>query len=340
MYETALHSCREDETQTAAHLMNGRAALCYLLGEHATNAMLARRALGLFERYENPVGKVASLLNLSIDADIRADDEESERLTRTALEIAHSHQLAEYIDSLVMNLTIAEFVRGNYEIYIQQMDIQLQSVRQRGIRSAEAWICHNIVGAFVAIGDIEQAQVYAEAGLEAAQSIQMRRKTGDLCAQLAVLAFLNGDVARAREYQLQALDHDIYANVGQAVGEDHACLAAIEARRSDVDSARHYWGLTLGEIANWNDGYRSEGYLVAALCFAPFVAIVTGKLELATEIGAAIHSYALKNPWSKRIVDVALPELRAQLSPEAFEAAWARGAAYTLDELIAAAQRI
>lgn len=340
LYQTALHPRIEDDTPVAADLMTGYAALCCLLGDDEANLRLTRRALDIYERLDLPDGIVKALINLSFDVSLRADPDESERLHRRALDIAEQRGVVRYQDSLRMNLALVEFERGHYEHCRDLIEAHLTDVRQRGIRSAEAWLCHNLASVYVALSDLDSAWVSAEAGLKAAQGLTMRRKEGDLCSQLAVLAFLKGDLERALEFMRQTLDHDLYTGIEQSVRQDHAIMAAIEARLGHLDDARTHWVEVLQEFTAEPVEQGPAYQLIAAAAPGPFVALALGQPELAAQIGGAINAHPQTDQWVTHIVSAARPALVAQLGEAAFAAAWARGAAWSLDELAAAARRI
>ena len=340
LYETALRPRIEDDTRVAADLMVGYAAMIIVLDDQVTGLRLAKRALEIYERLDDGDGMVCALINLCFDETLRADPDEAERLQRRTQSIAEQYSVSRYNDSLRMNLAIVEFDRHNFERVRSLLEAHLADVRQRGIRSAEAWLCHNLVHACLELGDLDGAHGHAEAGLAAAQAIGMRRKAGDLCSQIAMLAFLAGDLERARVYALQALEHDLYAGIRRALGEDHAVMAAIEARLGHLDEARFHWAEAVREFPERPNEQGPVWFIISAVAPALFVADVLGKPVLAAEIAGAVYPRSETNVWITRMVEIARPALLAELGEEAFAAAWARGAGWSLDELKAAARLV
>ncbi|MBL8146273.1 MAG: hypothetical protein JNL34_07805 [Anaerolineae bacterium] len=340
LYETALHSHIEDDTRVAADLMIGYAAMVIILDDQTTSLRLTKRALEIYERLDDADGIVCALINLCFDETLRADPDEAERLQLRTQSIAEQHGVSRYNDSLRMNLAIVEFDRRNFDRGRSLLEAHLADVRQRGIRSAEAWLCHNLVHVSLELGDMDGAHSHAEAGLAAAQAVGMRRKAGDLSSQIAMLAFLGGDLERAREFIVQALEYDVYAGIRRAIGEDHGMLAAIEARLGHLDEARFHWAEAARKFPEDPNMPGTAWYIISALAPALFVAPALGKPALAAEIARAVYSHPETNVWVTRTVEIARPLLLAELGDEAFAAAWERGAGWSLDELMAAARLV
>ena len=340
LYQSALHSRMGDESITAAHLMNGFALLSWKQGDSAANFTWSRHALRVFEHHEHAEGRVRALLNLSYDPIFGADETYWEHLLQVALAIAEVHHLGEFIDTLPMGLAKAEFERGNYAQYIELMEAQLAGARQKGIRSLETWLCAYLVPALVAVGDFERAGVLAQAGLDAARALNMRRKIGEFSGMLAGITFIRGDPARARPLQLQALEHDTYAGLHDLVLGDNALLAAIEAQLRNLDSSRKHWNAVLDAFAEFTFDPSSISSAYAALCTAPIVAAAFGQPGLGVEIASAVTAYPKTVHWFIRVVNLVLPQLRARMGDAAFEAAWERGAKHTLADSIEASRHI
>ncbi len=340
LYETALRPRQDDETLLSAHLMAGHAIVCGLLGDEDTAWQWTNRALELFERFDDAEGQVKAIITLCFDQRIWTNPDESEPLYRRALDIAERHGLSAYIDSLLMDLALVEYGRGQIERCREMMEAHLADVRQRGIRSAEVWLCSNLVHVELAFDDLDGAQLHAEAGLDAARALGMRRKVGDLCGQLAMLAFVKGDLERADDLQTQALEHDAYAGVERTIREDQALMAAIDARRGRLDDARAHWAQAIQDFSSRDVEQDFAEAILGLIAPGLFVALALGQPERAAEMAGLVCSHPQTNPWITHLAEISRPELAAQLGEEAFDAAWARGAAWSLDELLAAARRI
>ena len=340
LYEAALRPRIEDDTRVAADLMTGHAAIALIFDDQPTGLLWSAHALEIFEQLADAEGIVNALIMQGFDDSLRFDPDKAERMQRRALDLAAQHGLDRYNDSLRMNLALIEIDRGDYQRCRALLEANLADVRQRGIQSAEVWLCNNLVYVCLVLGDPDAAHSYAEAGLEAAQALGMRRKAGDLCWQIANLAFLDGDLGRARDFIEQSIEHGLYTGVRWAVGEGYGFLAAIEARLGQLDEARLHWAQSAREIADLPIDLGVNWIIPDALAQAVFVAHALGKPALAAEIAAAVCSQPEPNVWLTRMVDIEQPALLAELGEEAFAAAWARGAGWSLDELKAAARLV
>ena len=341
LYEVALQPRVNDDTIVAAHLMNGRAVLGLLLGEFSANLSLAQRALALAEKHDDALAQINALRNLSADAyDVRGDKAERIRLDQQALEIARREHFTVWEDRLRHRLAAAEYSPNHYQPVMEELQRQLQSVQKRGIRSLAAVIYSSLMEGCMYAGDLDRAQACIEASLAATQSLPMHRFTAAYQDDLALLTFLRGEYTRARGLVAHSLESHRMIGIPDYVLADLVTLAAIEAQCGENANAYQYLTEAVGQLRLWSADYQSQEVLATMLAPASFVAVAFGRAALGAQIIAAVQMHSPKNPFTQYHTDLAIATVRARLSADDFDEAWARGATFSVRDLIATTEQL
>jgi len=202
-----------------------------------------------------------------------------------------------------------------------------------GNLNTKAHLSINLGIAYITADHKRKGRLYLDRGLAAAQRQGNRHLIGVATGALAEVLWSQGETEKACE-----LGRSNVARCRQ-VGRNHALAIAL-----------NYLGLFLTTAKQFDEArrYHTESLLLAqelgiyAHCTATLEYIaefesVTGHFEKAVTIHAALMGLRKLPQGEDSTKASALPALRAALQDEAFESAFARGAAMTLEDVIALA---
>jgi len=184
-------------------------------------------------------------------------------------------------------------------------------------------------------GHREESLRYLQECLALASSIKHQELEGDCERQLGELAYEAGDFANSDRHVKRSLT--ICRDAGDKRGEVLATwwLGRVLLRQSDLDGARR--SLTTAVSAFRAFDIRED--LVIGLGDISQLAMAEGQTSLAVQLAAAVETtsqrFALRrSPHDARAWSAHLDALRAATTAENFEAAWAKGKQWDIEETL------
>jgi predicted ATPase/class 3 adenylate cyclase len=211
----------------------------------------------------------------------------------------------------------------------------LQIFRQIGHRIGEAIVLGHLGQIEIRAGNNERARSLLEECLELSRTIEHGEAEGECERALGELALEEGDATSARHRLQRSLVvcRDAADRQGEARGT--ACLGKIELRIGELNAAAR----RLSEALPALRALDMWGDLPDCLEDCSALAAVQGRAELAVRLAAVAERargrLALtREPRSLSRWQASLDVLRATLPSAAFDAAWADGAQWEIDDAI------
>lgn len=229
------------------------------------------------------------------------------------------------------------FDRGDFQASQNYMEEGLQT----GLETAEEWHCAliytNMANQAVLLGNFTEAESLFEQALTALQQIGDKWSVGLGFYHAAKMAYYQGDYTRARALILESRAAEEAVSTRNTFYAS-ACriLGLLDCERADFSSAYNHLveALTIvNELGNKRDmAYAFDAFVqLAAAQQQPLRALhlAGASAALRTEMGFVLP------PVERSRLDHLCATARRHLSADEADAAWAEGAAMTLDEAVA-----
>ncbi|NDJ61770.1 MAG: protein kinase [Chloroflexi bacterium] len=222
----------------------------------------------------------------------------------------------------LINLGGEAYVAGRFDEARDHLEHARAVYLEMGDRQGVAYSDSNLGGLALYMADLDRAQGFAEDTLA---NIDRQRNPSATGAALAVL----GAVAAVNEEYERGLE--IFEEVMSVAGIDfdmrciaHFGLSGAHAGLGDFDKAAYH----LREMIQIGLKMMMPQLVLTALPMAPMVLLARGMTEKAVEVlGAQVTHPSLMSGWIDSLPLLARTEaqLRAEVAPEVFNAAFARG---------------
>ncbi len=339
LYEAALKHHRGSGTLTEANLLIGWAFFhsTYEGRMAGEDVDAVHEAMAICERLKRPDHLPDALINLAGAAFDRGDFDEVERLVEAYGKLGAEYHQQPFVDISRTNKAYLRIVWGDLQGAREQYEAILADIRPRQLPSLIAGILSNLALLDLNAGDLTRARVWAqELAVIAAESRQPVHWF-HLHSQLSAIAFLDGDWEET--YRQGLLMRAAAEDIGQEMrfSFSEGTLAASAARQGHTELARQHLATALMR-AHLFPPFDVHELLCST---APYVAFCVGKPTLATEFAAfSLCLESILSGYHAFGLAPLLAELEAELGPEAYSAAWARGEAMDVNTALALARQI
>ncbi len=279
-----------------SRVLSGVGILAYRQADLDEAAQQFARSLDIEKRLGNRGGIANALNDLGIVASTKGEWTRSRELYGESLALEQEAGNARGIAVAQFNLGTTAFRLGEYAEAERLLTDSLARFRNSGNDRESAFPYNRLAELFIETGRRQLARDHAEAGLARREAAKDTKGIADSLRTLGWLALENGDLATAGEQLRKSLT--VARGVGdkQGITETFEFLALL--RTAEGQAAR--------AIELWAAAEELRGML----------------RSVRTAARAAARS-------------AALDLCRGQLTPEAYDSAWRRGASWRLDEAIA-----
>jgi predicted ATPase/class 3 adenylate cyclase/DNA-binding CsgD family transcriptional regulator len=230
--------------------------------------------------------------------------------------------------------------RGNYgparDLYDECLKMAGDDGNAPGIGAGLSWLgCLEYTQ-----GELEAATAHLEEGLALARELEFNWLIANCLVFLAWVAGARGDGQAAKAHLEEAFAIARTSQLPWALGRALLIEAKFDGAEGDLDGAEGSQHEALGVFAETSD---TPGVIDALEALAGTAAVRESHHEAARLAGAAgslrqTIDYA-RFPIQKEEYEADIAAIRAALGDEAFEQAWAEGAALSLEEAVAYASR-
>ena len=184
-------------------------------------------------------------------------------------------------------------------------------------------------------GDVNLGDRYLRDSLELSRQVLDHEGVARALNNLALLASSRGDNVGARRLLEEALEEARIVEYGIVGAHISDSLARISLLLGDVVAARHYYQESLERSATFEDHLA----LAASLEGIALVSLAESDAGRVVRMIAAANNFRLASgahalPQWRVEVEEGLAAARAELGPEASDAAWQRGAAMSIQEVV------
>ena len=338
LYTAALKPHRGTGTLTEANLLIGWAFFSGFL-KHNTGdeeVAAANEAVAICERFGRrdhlPDAQI-TLMNAAWD---RGEMAEAERLAEATWRLGEEFNLRPYVDIGRANVASLRLIRGDVAGARALLEQSLAEARPHQMPNLIAMLIRNLQLVDLNVGDVDRARAWVP------ELAKFAAETGepifqlDVHAMQAAFAFLDGDWAEAYHHGL--LERAINEQLGQEtmVAWAEMRLASSAAMQGELALARQHLSAALGQTHTFPVDVIHEHLGMGA----PHIAFCAGLPERAVAF-AAFGLCVFPQPGYQRLrLRPLLTDLEAQLTPEIYAAAWARGEALTVEEALDLAREL
>ncbi|MBL8146379.1 MAG: hypothetical protein JNL34_08335, partial [Anaerolineae bacterium] len=338
IYTAALKSHRGTGTLTEANLLIGWAffsgAYKHHTGDEETAA--ANEAVAICERFGRRDHLPDALITLSSAASDRGEMAEAERLAEATWRLGEEFNLQPYVDIGRANVAGLRLIRGDVAGARALLEQALAEARPHQMPNLIAMLIRNLQLVDLNTGDVTRARAWIPELMKIAAETREPIIQLDVHVTQATFAFLDGDWAEAYHHGL--LERAINEQFGQEamIAWAEMRLASIAAMQGNGPLARQHLSAALGQTHTFPADAIHEHLGMGA----PYVAFCAGLPEQAVEFAAfGLWDFKTTAYQELRLSQI-LPQLEGQLGPEAYAAAWARGATMDIATALALAREL
>ncbi|MFN8377781.1 MAG: LuxR C-terminal-related transcriptional regulator [Anaerolineae bacterium] len=336
LYEAAFESRQDQDTLVAGDLLTGLAWLMDEQGSHSADEIeaFAQRGLGIFERIGRPDHAVWARAKIAVCRDDQGDTDLAIEMLHEVMELSRLYRRPRITDFAELCLALIVGARDAAQA-MQLLEQMLIERRRRGAPSATYLILANMVYFAIALDDIPRARSLADELMEIATATGQRKYAIVAHDYLSTLAFLDGDLERARELVLRARQYAVEMDMASAANLIDCALAIIAAMQGEVSQARSIFASVLSQVE-----HSSRERFLLTVGVGPFIAFAARQYEQAAELAAYVTSQDLVLGDLRPRLRPVQAQLETELGAEAYAAAYARGEAMTVEEALVLAREV
>ncbi len=190
--------------------------------------------------------------------------------------------------------------------------------------------------------DYERAATLLQQSIAIARELGSRVGVADWLVYLGTLELYRGNYNAAEKYLEETLA--LYHDLGNQMGIAHVthCLADLALHQGDYVRAAKLASDSLSMAQSLLTNFSNREFSIVRLLIVSKLALAHQDYEKAAQLLGAVESLREQNgyllePLPRAEYEEAIAQLRAQLDPAVFEAAWAEGQAMTEAEVVTAA---
>jgi non-specific serine/threonine protein kinase len=224
---------------------------------------------------------------------------------------------------------------------IREIEEAVQICREHNFLHELAWNLSFLGGIYYLTGTPEKGEPYIEEALQIRLDLGSPRQIATVLETRSGMAWLQGDLVKARDFTLQAIEHLETLGARQNLTMSQSRLAHIHRAAGEFDEAEALYRNT---ILRWQEHGNIPAVAHQIECFA-FIAIGRGNYRFGARlIGAAKAARERLNAPSINPLEIAdmkqaMSQLVGAMGEEALEMAMAEGAEVSLDDAVLLALR-
>lgn len=316
--------------------------LAYTQADYPQAHQHLEQALAFSHAQNDLAGQAQALLYLGRMAWSEEQYTQSLQLSQQALHIEQQLGNQTNIATLYNNMGLAAHYQGDNETAHQYFTDSLAIAQQIGHKATIASALNNIGNLYTEIGNYKLSRQHYEESLHIFQELGYKQNIAITLANLGSANLELGNLDLAEQNHRQSLE--MRRQLGARIGETQPLhgLGVIARQRGHHAQALYYFEQSL---IIWQEANRVRDIPSVLDGIAGVMADIRRPYEGvqllgATEMIRQNYFATPQNPFEKQLYAETVASLHAQLSPEAFEAAWQVGRDRPLDAVILFARRI
>lgn len=336
LIETLAQTGNPPQRRVLAGLLACRGRLLYSRGEYQTAKQALERSLSLDPTCDRPGQAAFTLHTLALVAVAQGEYQLAQQFAQESLSLCRRLNIPWDEAWTLYGLGLAAYFLGEYEPAQQFTEQSLSLHRQLGNRHGEA-ACLNTLGLIICGLYDSQADKYDEAREFFEQNLAIRQVMGDHWGEatalhnLGYIHFKLRQYNQAQSYFEASLKISKMADSLKMMAATGMWLGMLAMEQQDYPTARRYL-LDALKIA-YDNGATTRAtdvlYRIGDLWWRQ------NRPERAAEILACVAHHPATDDRVREGADLLLAEIKAHLSPPAFEAAQARGYHVDFGRLVA-----
>lgn len=297
--------------------------------DYAASLAFTEAALEISIRINDRFQAAIACMNSAHDGERLGDLPRALEYARRAFALYREFGESSLIAGAIGNIGNAAMGLGDYEVALAHLDQAL--VMSREFHRID-WIVGFLLLSGEALSLLGRFDEAADRIAEARQLVSLtdlEEFTAEALVYDAIICYRRGDFLAARRSAEEAFAYAQANNLPMEAAQGALWLALAEIKLGDTDSAREHLRASLPDLY-WKWQVMQGVYGMAVL------ALLKARPEQAAELAALVECHRHTRYDFRQLARALLDDLRGALSPDAYDAAVARGHALDVDAIVAA----